>query len=63
MGGQFFIARTIAGLGDLPNLPTISPTSFASIWQSENLAIPKLIAKVVAVSNAMSTDIMCSNTF
>ena len=56
------MALTIAGLGFRPCFPTISPTSFASSWARENLAMPKLMAKAVAVSNAINTDIMCSNS-
>eukprot|EP00973_Karenia_brevis_P070718 9830300-Karenia_brevis.AAC.1 len=56
------MALTIAGFGDLPCLPTISPTNLASTCANANFVIPKLIAKAVAVSNAISTGIMCSNS-
>ena len=56
------MARTIAGLGDRPYRPTISPTNFASICAKSNFAMPKLMAKAVAVSNAIKTDIIWTSS-
>ena len=55
------IALPIAGFRDLPYLPTISPTNLASTCARANFAMPKLIVKAVAVSNAISTAIRCSS--